>query len=351
MKQANTYIFSSLMTFVGQIEIDFIQKYEPAKDPYIKTDDYEKEWLKKLKIKKEQQLIILQNFTTAYMNFEQQDYFVVIGWFESVEFEEIIINFSLNAGIVTAMLFELKLPVRQDANVYEILDEILCQNQDSQYSGHDYNDVIKYFDKIQIYKISEDSPFKKEQLEKISGFYIIKNNHNLSLKFSKETLDIFEKIFLEGSDNIPYENLLLSLNSTSWKYSFLDIYRCIEQMFSIAKLDELCKNNSISIPLIHFSNEMEKILGWKAKEEDSLANIIDNSSPEAKRLFSEVKTSLGGSEDEKIEKFVYKIRNSIVHYRPATQKIALSELDSENWDKLIRGALLVVMNLHTRYNL
>ena len=33
-----------------------------------------------------------------------------------------------------------------------------------------------------------------------------------------------------------FENLLFSLVSVSWKHSFLDIYRCIERLFSISFL-------------------------------------------------------------------------------------------------------------------
>jgi hypothetical protein len=348
MINSNQYIFSSLIHFVNEAKDSSIPR-DPTIKRYIKTDDYEKEWLKKLDIKDKQ--LILQNFTTAYVNFKQENYFGVIGWFDAIELNEIIIDFPLNSGIVTALISELQLPIREDSNVDEITNEILFQHEDINYSGHDYNDVVKYFPKIRIYKILEDSPFEGEQLDKISGFYITKNKRNLFLKFSQETLDIFEKIFLEGSDYIPYENLLLSLNSTFWKYSFLDVYRCIEQMFPVAKLDELCKNNNISISLFHLSSQMETILNWKPKEEDSLANIIDKSSPEAKQLFNDVKRFLGRSE-EKTEKVVYKIRNSIVHYRPANQQdIELSKLDDINWDKLIRGALLVVMDLYEMYDL
>ncbi|MHC5673092.1 hypothetical protein [Nostoc sp.] len=349
MKAANQYIFTSFISFVKKANVYDIPNYEEEKPQYIKTEPIEKEWLKTLIIENIQP--ILPNFITAYITFKESNFFVVIGWLESVKFDETITIYPLNAGLITALLFELKVPIRQNAEPYEILDEILFQNKDSKYSGHDYTDVIKYFEKISVYEILESSPIQKDKLEKLSGFYITKNSNNLFLNFSHETIAIFETIFVEGSDSIPYDNLLLSITSISWKHSFLDIYRCIEKIFPLAKLDELCRKLSISTPLIHLAGEMEKSLGWKPKEEDALKNIIDNSPLEAKQLFREVKQFLDGSEDGKLEKFVYQVRNCIVHYRPATQVLEISKLDAVNWDKLIRGALLVVKHWYKEYNI
>ncbi|MEQ9235258.1 hypothetical protein [Coleofasciculus sp. E2-BRE-01] len=346
MIEANKYIFDLLIKYVKKSDIS--TSIEENKR-YIKTDCREKEWLKQLKIVENQP--ILPKLKTASIKFDKIEYFVVVGWDDSVDFEEEIINpISLNAGLFTALIFDLQVSIRRKVSAYEIVEKILYPIEvgESTYSGHDFNEISDFFEPIYIYEIPEESPFKDKGIQRISGFYISKNIHQLALPFSNDTMKIFGKIFIEGSESIPYENLLLSLTSVSWKYSFLDVYRCIERIFSIFQLDELCQNLSISIPLVKLSAEIENSLGWKPNEEDTLNKILDDSPEETIEIFKEVKQVIDNTSKGKVGTFFYKIRNSIVHYRPATQE---SKLDYENWDKLIRGSLLVIMYWYERYNL
>ncbi|MEG4944394.1 hypothetical protein [Microcoleus sp. F4-D5] len=348
MIDANKYIFEVLAEFVQTSEVAVPVSNNKR---CIKTNTKDKKWLQELKIINKQ--LILPNFQTASFEFNSQKYFVAVGWQnkQTIDSDEVIEFVELNAGIVTALLFELKIPLSHEAKPYDIADRILYNDP--------INSIIKYenfylisnfFEPFSVYRIPENSPFIEKNdidLIRISGFYALKNSQLIALKFSSQTFDKFENIFFEGSKNIPYANLLFSLVSVSWKYSFLDIYRCIERLFPLLYLEILYNKLNIADSLLKFSAEVEDCLIWKPKETDAVNKLIDDSPEEARKLLREIKKLLYGTEEGDCGDFVYKIRNSIVHFRPATESINIEE---DNWDMLIRASLYIVEYWYKQYD-
>ncbi|NET78022.1 MULTISPECIES: hypothetical protein [Okeania] len=345
MIEANEYIFNKLADFFEVSNIDIV--IDEQKKRYIETDDEEKEWLKKLKIIN-QKYQILPNFATASFQYGGNDYFVAIGSQEYLENNQEVIQFiELNAGIVTALLFELKISVARKASPYDIADKIFYPSQKERI-GYDFSTVRDLFEPIFVYKIPENSPFLNLDditLIRISGFYA-KNSQLVSLNFSSNTLNEFEKLFIEGSKNIPYENLLLSLVSVYWKYSFLDIYRCIERLFPISELEDLHTKLNIQDSLLNFADNIESYIGWKPKENEALNKLIKDSPNSARQILRQVKANINNVEEGNLGNFVYKIRNSIVHFRPAIKQIKFND---NNWDMLIHSSLLVIEHWYDKY--
>ncbi len=343
-------MFSTLINFL-QSNTD---RDIPGGERYIKTNDDDKDWLKNLKIKTQNEILgngsnqpfnfkILPNLSTAVFDFNEKEYFVIIGWTEDniITFEDILTRIQINAGLVTALLSDLKVPIRAKVKPLEIIEKVFYPIEDD-YTGHNFEDVSIFFEPILVYQILDDSPLKGTDIERLSGFYMIKNCQNLTLKFSQKTLIVYEKLFLESPQNVPYENLVLSLTSVYWKYSFLDIYRCIEGIFPESRLYELHKQLNISTPLREFLNRIETSLKCKPKEEETVIEIIKNSPEDANENFRNVKKVIHDEDTGELGKFFYKIRNSIVHYRHRDEELKLEKLEDETWDQLIRGALLVV---------
>ncbi|NEQ39696.1 MAG: hypothetical protein F6K40_26965 [Okeania sp. SIO3I5] len=354
MKEANKYIFGELADFVEHNQIDVV--IDRQKKRCIETNDEDKEWLKSLKVIDEK-YHILPNFQTASFQYDGNDYFVTIGvqeYLETNQEEEVIQFLELNAGIVTALLFELKISVNKKVNPYKIRDEIFYPSEsesEDEIIPYEFSKVKDFFEPIFVYKIPENSPFlslDKINITRISGFCAVKSSQLISLKFSSDTLNQFEKLFIEGSKNIPYESLLFSLVSVSWKYSFLDIYRCIERLFPISALEDLHKklNLNIKCSLLDFADDIESYIGWKPKENEALNKLINNSPDTARQILRQVKADIEGTKKGNLGNFIYKIRNSIVHFRPATEQI---KLDDNNWNRLINSSLLVIEYWYAKY--
>ena len=347
MIEANKYIFELLAKFAKTSEIAV-----PVSDNKrcIETNTEDKEWLQEIKIINKQ--LILPNFQTASFEFKSQKYFVAVGWQskQTIDSDEVIEFVELNAGIVTALLFELRISLSHEAKPLDIIDKILYDDPINPIIKYNYSLISDFFEPFSVYRIQEYSPFFETDdidLIRISGFYALKNSQLIALSFSRETLEKIEKVFFEGSRNIPYENLLVSLVSVSWKYSFLDIYRCIEMLFPLSYLEIFHKELKIEDSLLKFSADVEKYIGWKPKENEAINKLVDDSPEEALQLLREIKRLLDGTEEGKCGDFFYKIRNSIVHFRPANESINLND---ENWDMLIRASLYIVEYWYNQYD-
>jgi hypothetical protein len=348
MKEANISIFKKLA--------DFATKHGNSIDDRnkrcIETNEIEKEWLKNIDVI--EKYPILPSIQTALFKFENQKYFVTVGfqYQEKSDVSNILEYVKINAGILTALLFKLEVPLVKSLNYLDITNEIFYESSD-ELIKYQFNCVSKFFEPLCIYRINEDCPFTGGEdidLIRLSGFYILKNRQLISLNFSSNTLDKFEKIFFEGSKVIPHENLLLSLVSSAWKYSFLDIYRCIERLFCISALEEFHNKFQITCSILQFSTDIEDHIGWRPKEEDSLDKIIKKSPQEITNLLQEIKAFIHGEAEGDRVNIIYKIRNSIVHFR-GTNKAIYSSLNDLHWDKLINSSLLIVEYWYDKYDL
>lgn len=360
MIAANQYIFQALAEFVEDQNIER-PIFADAKR-CIETDDREKEWLKKLTIQNTE--IILPTFITASFEFEEQKYFVTIGSITQLLTEtEIIQEEELNGGMITALIFELEIPVKQSAKALEIVEEIFYE-PDENITKYHYSQVSKFFEPIFVYRVQDECPFiegindtSTVNIVRLSGFYILKNRQIISLRFEKETIFIFERLFLEGAKNIPFDNLVFSLVSVYWRYSFLDVYKCIERLFSISFLEDLHHDLGIdsSLSLLQFSAKIEKYIGWRAEESKAINKLINNSPRNAINLLQEVKRFIDSKQADTLPsepgEVIYKIRNSIVHLRPATDlKIINNIIDNKHWNKLIRASLLIIEYWYHKYD-
>ena len=353
MIEANEYIFDLLASFVENqnIEVSIFRDHKRC----IKTNEDDKQWLKKLKITDQQS--ILPYFRTATFEFDHKNYFVAIGWQHKLEIEqEIIEEIELNGGMLTALLFELKVSVKQTADAYQIAEDIFYPRENEDLIRYEFSKIHEFFEPVFVYQINDECPFIKVKSDVIqiatvnlSAFYIIQQRQIISLKFRKETLFVFERLFIESVEMMQFdtfENLLFSLVSVSWKHSFLDVYRCIERLFSISFWQEFYQNLGIKDSLLNFSANIENYTEWRPKEKEAINKLIDKSPEDAINILKEIKNDLDGNSEGNLGEFIYKIRNSIVHFRPATEPISIND---KNWDKLIRACLLVIEYWYGQY--
>ena len=119
----------------------------------------------------------------------------------------------------------------------------------------------------------ETNDREREWLQKLK----IENTQSILPRFTTAYFE-FERLFIEGAKNIPFDNLVFSLVSVYWRYSFLDVYRCIERLFSISFLEEIYQDLGIenSLSLLNFSVKIEKYIGWRPEEIGSCVPFMEN---------------------------------------------------------------------------
>lgn len=352
MIATNSSVFSRLYAYV----VEHLPDRAVLKGRrHIITDDNDKDWLRNIQVAEKQSIV--GNVQAAKLLFQGEEYFTFVGWDDSQAFAPDVLDpGDLNAGIVTALLSELTVPVRQGIDANQIADQVFYQMDEDDGTtrslnqwAYDYRQVSSFFYPILFYSVPKNSPLRGGDLNQIAGYFVSQQAPDrLVLPFTEKTLKIFEKAFLEGSPSLPFENLLVGLTSTHWKFTFLDVYRCIERLFAVPFLDDFHRVSGAALPFFDFAAKMEELVGWKPKEEDALNRLVDADSipPEAKSLLDDVKRSLGHSAAAKLGSGVYKVRNSIVHQKPATP---VMPLDNEHWNKLVSATLLIVVHWYDQY--
>jgi len=350
MKEANQCIFKRLSERSSTPD---------SQIRWIKTDKHEKKWLQDLNITEEKW--ILPSLTTALSVFDKQKYLVVIGFDTVINNDDLIEPVDLNAGLVTAVLSELEIPFANFVTSEQIIEDILWQyrkmpSTEGTYEGHDFTEIARFFQPIQVYKILYESAIIAAQLERLSCVYfcqVIQSPPFLS--FSSEVIDLYYQLATTGPSSIPYENLLLSLSSGNWKYAFLELYKCLENLFSISNPQlrglhtTLTDNNKLEIPLRDFSGKIENIIDWYPREIQAIQSLINQTSKSVKDALKQVGNFNLNDEasDETLAKKFYRLRNSITHYRAGIKPV---QLDAQNGNCLIKATLMLIEELYQKYD-
>lgn len=335
MIQANKDAFSNL---ISQYETISSISISQAKR-YIATSTEEKEWLKQLKMCDEQK--ILPSFSAFLMEFKNEKYFVTIGFeIDYLKVESSIIDrIELNAGILTVLLSENKINLSQNVNYLEFYDEIMFQHEDLSYKGHDFLDILRFLQPVQVFKIPVGSVLLKSNLDRIMCYVYANDNHNLILDFEPAFLQTISELALIGSDNISYGLILNSLLSSNYKHAFLELYRLVERLFPISYLKELHKKVNTELTFLEFSSELENVTKWKPKEEDAVEKIFDETKPTTKSYFSDLLNTSSKLSSYSDFNYFYKLRNSIVHFRANHEEF---DLTVHQWNLLLIATLLLI---------
>lgn len=105
-------------------------------------------------------------------------------------------------------------------NPMAIYNDILCQPEDDEYSGHKLEDLQDSFENIVAYKIGKNSSLVDEDMYAAYAYYLLKKLQEKSGEWDNNTLDAVERVLLTGNDKIPYHNIALALLSNQWNHIF-----------------------------------------------------------------------------------------------------------------------------------
>ena len=356
MKKANQEIFSYLKDYAEKSGRSV--SYHERR---IKLDEESQEWLKKLKIIVKQSVSLRLQFSFA--EYDQNMYFISIGLdVDHDTIDERIGQYGLkrideeNGGIFIALVSELKIPVRNIIKSEEVL-EVFYNTEENKPEDYDYEAISKFFESIQIYKITNefifiDPRYNQEELWRLSVLFVSLLSSLIEedtlpinlLNFTDETKEMFIKVCLEGNSSLSYENLFYSLTSFSWKHSFLEIYRCIEWLFEIVFLILFYRKIQIQYNDLTFSDFnllFKESIGWKPKEEDALEKLFEQLDQEKLDC---IKSITG---HQSAHSYIYQLRCSIVHFSPDPRRqVSFQNLKDQEWNTIIKFCLMAVQELY-----
>lgn len=208
-----------------------------------------------------------------------------------------------------------------------------------------FETVIDYFPKLTAYHVDDivltDTPLFDYYLRQLCLEMLCKSSSSLFLPFEEDTLKSYLGIANAIDVNIPIDNVLRSIISYSWKFCFIDLYRCHERLFMLAWVDEFKSSMQSTLGLQELYENMKRVYSTEHHEDKNIASLY-NSLPD------EILNIQRGKEEENatsIAKSIYRLRNTIVRYQKSDDKID-SMSDSE-WNKIIQFLLMSIPYLYS----
>ncbi len=347
MSAANGKIFSTLIEFVIT---NGIQIRGADEIRHIKSNAIEKKTIKYLNIQCREKLA--RSIEFAIGKLKEKNYLIVAGPpLPENNIGEIFEFVSMDSGWFTTIISEMEVNIAPGVSAYEVADILndRYRGAPSTYEGHHFSDIARFFIPVSVFDISSALQFEENDLHRIAGTFLCAQQELLNLDIPQDLIKEYEKLFVEGPDNLPFEELLDSLTSLRWKDAFLDVYRCIERLFPYSYIQSLHIKTATTKPLEELIGIVEDVLGWKAKEDLALDTIFSACGHSEESLFRNVKKNLFGNGEGGIGvELVYKLRNSIVHHRLRGDRI-YKRIEMTDWISLIKGLLMVMRNEYIKY--
>lgn len=251
-------------------------------------------------------------------------------------------------ALFTLSVVEAKIHPRKTVTASQIKDALddAFRVEGGDYAGHDLAQIAPFFPDLVVYRVTTPLEYH-DIIERVLGSILVRTSLDGPILLESDTVKKFILVFEAGSPLIPYRNLIQGILSISWDYLFVEIYRCVEQLYSLPRIERLKKEMPCSSSIREMAKLLEDYLSWYPKEEEALQALV--------RLCTEhtvtvICTGLDGGDGETHDsrscaaaRELYKLRNRIVHYRPAHDNIEKPEAD---WNIVIRGMLEIIAHLY-----
>ena len=249
----------------------------------------------------------------------------------------------IDPAFLTVALSELQ--PRPSASLSEIrqIVEFSDKDADEHYVGHDYRQVADLFPPIRIYNVGQNS------LTWNTFFRACVDECDLGSSWIEGRLAGTLRSMCDlDQQRVPYRILCRSIFDSDESSFFLALYRSLESLYSYSSARELATALGVRASWVDVAAALEERLGWHPREEDSLARIICFASVADLKAVVRALGELTIPESQELvvnhaAKAIYRLRNSIVHYRPAQHKLRMESLD---WTGICEAMVGIVVDVY-----
>lgn len=336
MKEENKKFFCNICNSLDQELVGRV----PDCIRYITTNEEDKEWLKYVHIKRVHRFS--KNAYGLLLLLRDKEYLCLINTNICIEkLPDVLEETIVSAGLATVLGAEGLLTPKVDQTLQvEIYDKVLYETFDD-YHGHEWKEIEQYFPNVHCYEIDlkDDTVDIRENA---NAFYLVLSQVAIEFDmgnnpFGDISKDAWERIIYEGNlSSIQFKNVLLAYTSLSWDISYLYLYQCLEDKFAYESVQSLYNKLGLSISQQTLSCMLYDELSWQPKDLDGINKIIERCPSES----NAIKILKSICEDQTLAKFIYSMRNRIVH---ETRETPILLTDNERWEKAI-AAMLYLLN-------
>jgi hypothetical protein len=246
-------------------------------------------------------------------------------------------------GLISVLLAEAS--PRPKATPFQVKNavELADKTQDGAYNGHDHTEIADLFGPILVF---EGEPIEASETWRAYYEICLGEIPGIDTWIEESTAKAMAALTDLSALGLPYQILCRSLFDTDPAGLFLALYRCLEALYAYTASTKVATAFGFSGSWQEVAVVLEREIGWRPREEESLAGLFSRSGVET---LKEIFDCLGeacpnaGVIAAAAAKRTYKLRNSLVHYRPIHHTI---EHEDINWNELCITLSLVIREVY-----
>ncbi|RZJ13841.1 MAG: hypothetical protein EON50_08275 [Acidovorax sp.] len=312
----------------------------------IQLNAGERKWLAKGKIYTDKDLKVGSDKHFALSHLDGGVIFVSIGFDEfsstlSDHFDEI----DLNGGLFLALINELDIyPLSNEILSLRAMEEVFLPISEDRWLN--LQDIEKYFSRFKFFTPKENSSLLSMDdlhlsLIKFSIFALTCSQRVMDVAFSSNYLDGVHRLCSMQNRLIPWGRIFRVLTERRVENSFLELYRCVEILYPLARIAELKDLLGTQKGHLDISSVIETTLGWRPQEEQAIVDLLSNVTDDLKnRLVACHGDGMAAA------KLFYKVRNHCVHLRPLHQKNLF--LETLLWSDFLDVSIELVYEIYAK---
>lgn len=269
-----------------------------------------------------------------------------------------IVRIEPNTALLLASLKDMSIKRLSSVNLQELEQNILTQQEDTkEYKGHDLEELLKYFEPVTFFEISPNSIYTNRLIVE-AAYHIASYSQELINPKLEPFLTAFRALFSHDG-NFMKQNIFWSMTSTHYKHAFLELYRCIESVYTLPRALSLKNKTGLTIAGHLVAKICIEELGWRRKEEDSLFRVLRLMPISCLQPLTLSRLPHTNSTDwdfavqedegkgiESLAKFIYKLRNQMVHQFDAENETIIS---NDDWPILIELLITIIDYIFVQY--
>ena len=325
------YIFDKIQSSASAQDTEYLTD---NKDRWIsRKDDYDLELMANATVNN---LVLGAKTFVASIKHKDDTYFCFSGLAIPEKLPTGLEETELTPGLFSCVVFCAELQANCTAAQARDVLEQQYRGQ-PEYDGHSLDQITPFFPAMQLVKLNCNADvIYTKNIDRVAGIYLALGYTEYPLAIDSELKSRLISFFETGAETIPFNLVVQGLLSYSWQTLFLDLYRCLEQLYTVKKLQALVSKIPHNGSLANLAYILEEELSWRPKEDSALASILASTSNETRRkvlsAFEAETDELTEHSPTKCANYIYKLRNSHVHFRPAMKATSRT---SQQWNKII----------------
>ncbi|MDU0812519.1 hypothetical protein [Bacillus siamensis] len=144
---------------------------------------------------------------------------------------------------------------------------------------YNINDILAFYSEFEVWEIdneifdikNENDLYRIYILWRISNEKELADSHKFPLKLQYTTLEQFVKLTQNSNSKHVAKVLYRAISSTSWEHCYLELYRCIENLYTVYHIDYL--QDRLKTDTNNIASSLEDI-GFKSREGKDVIRIF-----------------------------------------------------------------------------